>query len=96
MKRLTRGLWCVCEFVSFYINIFLTWIIVVLIVIFVYIPVCVRVCVSSKMMDVCGEAESRLATELMQHEVLIERDVLDPLNHLAEVKKTDAAALFIL
>lgn len=39
----------------------------------------------SKMMDVCGEAESRLATELMQHELQIERDILDPLNHLAEV-----------
>lgn len=37
-------------------------------------------------MDVCGEAESRLATELMQHEVQIERDILDPLNQLAEVK----------
>lgn len=42
----------------------------------------------SKMMDVCGEAESRLATELMQHELQIERDILDPLNHMAEVKKT--------
>ncbi|XP_061555886.1 rho GTPase-activating protein 17b isoform X2 [Phycodurus eques] len=39
-----------------------------------------------KMMDVCGEAESRLASELMQHEVQIERDVLDPLNTLAEVE----------
>lgn len=38
------------------------------------------------MMDVCGEAEGRLATELMQHEVQIERDILDPLNQLAEVK----------
>lgn len=38
------------------------------------------------MMDVCGEAESRLATELMQHEVQIERDILEPLNQLAEVK----------
>ncbi|KAM4598447.1 rho GTPase-activating protein 17b isoform 3-T3 [Polymixia lowei] len=38
-----------------------------------------------KMMDVCGEAESRLASELMQHEVQIERDILDPLNQLAEV-----------
>lgn len=46
------------------------------------------VCMRSKMMDVCGEAESRLATELMQHELQIERDILDPLNHLAEVKKT--------
>lgn len=46
----------------------------------------IDVCVNSKMMDVCGEAESRLATELMQHEVQIERDILDPLNQLAEVK----------
>lgn len=47
---------------------------------------CVFVCVNSKMMDVCGEAENRLASELMQHEVQIERDILDPLNQLAEVK----------
>ncbi|XP_028455139.1 rho GTPase-activating protein 17b isoform X5 [Perca flavescens] len=39
-----------------------------------------------KMMDVCGEAESRLAAELMHHEVQIERDILDPLNQLAEVE----------
>ncbi|KAM6965775.1 rho GTPase-activating protein 17b isoform 1-T2 [Tautogolabrus adspersus] len=38
-----------------------------------------------KMMDVCGEAESRLASELMQHEVQIERDILEPLNQLAEL-----------
>lgn len=44
-------------------------------------------CVSSKMMEACGEAEGRLASELMQYEVQIERDVLDPLNQLAEVPK---------
>nr|XP_046159800.1 LOW QUALITY PROTEIN: rho GTPase-activating protein 17b [Oncorhynchus gorbuscha] len=38
-----------------------------------------------KMMDVCGEAESRLASVLMQHEVQLERDILEPLNQLAEV-----------
>ncbi|MCJ8738461.1 hypothetical protein PDJAM_G00036050 [Pangasius djambal] len=38
-----------------------------------------------KMMEVCGEAENRLATELMQHEIQIEKDILDPLNQLAEV-----------
>uniref|UniRef100_A0A4W5MUD6 Rho GTPase activating protein 17b n=1 Tax=Hucho hucho TaxID=62062 RepID=A0A4W5MUD6_9TELE len=38
-----------------------------------------------KMMDVCGEAENRLASELMQHEVQLERDILEPLNQLAEV-----------
>lgn len=45
------------------------------------------------MMDVCGEAESRLATELMQHEVQIERDILDPLNQLAEVKPLQLSVL---
>ncbi|XP_034395881.1 rho GTPase-activating protein 17b isoform X4 [Cyclopterus lumpus] len=39
-----------------------------------------------KMMDVCGEAESRLAAELMQHEFQIEKDILDPLNQLAEIE----------
>lgn len=43
--------------------------------------------VSSKMMEACGDAEGRLASELMQYEVQIERDVLDPLNQLAEVTK---------
>ncbi|KAJ8387125.1 hypothetical protein AAFF_G00160650 [Aldrovandia affinis] len=38
-----------------------------------------------KMMEVCGEAENTLASELMQHEVQLERDILDPLNQLAEV-----------
>uniref|UniRef100_A0A667YSL0 Rho GTPase activating protein 17b n=1 Tax=Myripristis murdjan TaxID=586833 RepID=A0A667YSL0_9TELE len=38
-----------------------------------------------KMMDVCGETENRLASELMQHEVQIERDIIEPLNQLAEV-----------
>nr|XP_046272255.1 rho GTPase-activating protein 17b isoform X2 [Scatophagus argus]XP_046272256.1 rho GTPase-activating protein 17b isoform X2 [Scatophagus argus] len=37
-----------------------------------------------KMMDVCGDAESSLAMELMQYEVQIERDILEPLNQLAE------------
>lgn len=43
--------------------------------------------VTSKMMEACGEAEGRLASELTQYEVQIERDVLDPLNQLAEVTK---------
>ncbi|XP_042363445.1 rho GTPase-activating protein 17a isoform X5 [Plectropomus leopardus] len=38
-----------------------------------------------KMMEVCGDAENRLASELMQHELQIEKDVLDPLSQLAEV-----------
>lgn len=44
-------------------------------------------CVHRKMMEVCGEAENRLASELMQHELQIEKDVLDPLSQLAEVWK---------
>lgn len=35
-------------------------------------------------MEVCGEAENRLASELMQHESQIEKEILDPLNQLAE------------
>ncbi|XP_026206949.1 rho GTPase-activating protein 17a isoform X2 [Anabas testudineus] len=38
-----------------------------------------------KMMEVCGEAENRLASELMLHELQIEKEVLDPLSQLAEV-----------
>ncbi|XP_051995029.1 rho GTPase-activating protein 17-like isoform X3 [Xyrauchen texanus] len=38
-----------------------------------------------KMMEVCGDAESKLAYEQSQHEVQIESEVLDPLNQLAEV-----------
>uniref|UniRef100_A0A3Q2R1T3 Rho GTPase activating protein 17b n=1 Tax=Fundulus heteroclitus TaxID=8078 RepID=A0A3Q2R1T3_FUNHE len=42
--------------------------------------------VIGKMLEVCGETESRLSTELLQHELQIERDILDPLNQLAEVE----------
>ncbi|XP_048039326.1 rho GTPase-activating protein 17b isoform X3 [Megalobrama amblycephala] len=38
-----------------------------------------------RMMEVCGEAENKLAIEQSQHEVQLERDILDPLNQLAEV-----------
>lgn len=41
------------------------------------------------MMDACGEAENRLASELMQHELQLEKDILDPVNHLAEVRVTN-------
>ncbi|KAM4631537.1 rho GTPase-activating protein 17 isoform 1-T2 [Discoglossus pictus] len=34
----------------------------------------------------CGDAEHRLAQELSQHEIQIERDILDPLYQLAEVE----------
>ncbi|XP_026772620.2 rho GTPase-activating protein 17b isoform X5 [Pangasianodon hypophthalmus] len=42
-------------------------------------------CMIGKMMEVCGDAESKLAYEQSQHEVQLEREVLDPLNQLAEV-----------
>ncbi|TMS22359.1 Rho GTPase-activating protein 17, partial [Larimichthys crocea] len=41
-----------------------------------------------KMMEVCGDAENRLASELMLHELQIEKDVLDPLSQLAEATKS--------
>ncbi|KAM9457599.1 rho GTPase-activating protein 17b isoform 4-T4 [Clarias gariepinus] len=43
-------------------------------------------CMIGKMMEACGEAESKLAFEQSQHEVQLERDILDPLNQLAEVE----------
>ncbi|XP_063046717.1 rho GTPase-activating protein 17b isoform X2 [Engraulis encrasicolus] len=38
-----------------------------------------------KMLDLCGEAEDKLAYDQSEHEVTIQRDILDPLNQLAEV-----------
>ncbi|XP_048100656.1 rho GTPase-activating protein 17b isoform X2 [Alosa alosa] len=38
-----------------------------------------------KMMDLCGEAEDQLAYDQSQHEVQVQKDILDPLNQLAEV-----------
>uniref|UniRef100_A0A8C7YEA1 Rho GTPase activating protein 17b n=1 Tax=Oryzias sinensis TaxID=183150 RepID=A0A8C7YEA1_9TELE len=37
-----------------------------------------------KMMELCGDKEKLLANELVQHEVQIEKEILDPLNQLAE------------
>lgn len=37
-----------------------------------------------KMLDSCGDAESKLAMELSQHEVQLEKEILEPLNLLAE------------
>lgn len=48
-------------------------------------PLCV--CIYRKMMEVCGEAENKLALEQSQHEVQLERDILEPLNQLAEVRQ---------
>lgn len=51
-------------------------------------------------MEVCGDAEHRLASELMQYEMQIEKDVLDPLNQLAEVgpwsSQSSSALAFLL
>lgn len=44
-------------------------------------------------MDACGEAEGRLASELMQHELQLEKDILDPVNHLAEVRGTNTVII---
>ncbi|XP_029433479.1 rho GTPase-activating protein 17 isoform X2 [Rhinatrema bivittatum] len=38
----------------------------------------------STMLDICGDAENKLALELLQHEVQIGKDVLEPLNQLTE------------
>uniref|UniRef100_A0A672MR07 Rho GTPase-activating protein 17-like n=1 Tax=Sinocyclocheilus grahami TaxID=75366 RepID=A0A672MR07_SINGR len=48
-----------------------------------------------KMMEVCGEAESKLALEQSQHEVQVERDILEPLNQLAEVCKAKDMQIII-
>ncbi|XP_039631909.1 rho GTPase-activating protein 17-like isoform X4 [Polypterus senegalus] len=39
-----------------------------------------------KVMETCSEVESRLAMDLSAHEVQLEREVLEPLNQLAEVE----------
>ncbi|XP_010000904.1 PREDICTED: rho GTPase-activating protein 17 [Chaetura pelagica] len=39
-----------------------------------------------RMLDTCGDAENKLALELSQHEVQIEREVLDPLALLTETE----------
>ena len=39
-----------------------------------------------KMLKLCGETQDKLAQELIQFEVTIERDVIEPLYDLAEVR----------
>ncbi|XP_062359986.1 rho GTPase-activating protein 17 isoform X3 [Cinclus cinclus] len=39
-----------------------------------------------KMLDTCGDAENKLAMELSQHEIQIEREVIDPLCLLTETE----------
>ncbi|XP_055994794.1 rho GTPase-activating protein 17 [Sorex fumeus] len=38
-----------------------------------------------KMLETCGEAENQLALELSQHEVFVEKEIVDPLYVIAEV-----------
>ncbi|XP_004705764.1 rho GTPase-activating protein 17 isoform X3 [Echinops telfairi] len=39
-----------------------------------------------KMLETCGDAENQLALELSQHEVLVEKEIMDPLYGIAEVE----------
>ncbi|XP_074178983.1 rho GTPase-activating protein 17 isoform X9 [Rhinolophus sinicus] len=39
-----------------------------------------------KMLETCGDAESQLAVELSQHEVFVEREIVEPLCTIAEVE----------
>ncbi|KAI4896790.1 hypothetical protein NFI96_026704 [Prochilodus magdalenae] len=39
-----------------------------------------------KMMEMCGDVENKLALEQSQYEVQLEKEILDPLNQLAEVE----------
>ncbi|XP_019062945.1 rho GTPase-activating protein 17 isoform X1 [Fukomys damarensis] len=39
-----------------------------------------------KMLETCGDAENQLALELSQHEVLVEKEIVDPLYSIAEVE----------
>ncbi|XP_068962324.1 rho GTPase-activating protein 17 isoform X1 [Petaurus breviceps papuanus] len=38
-----------------------------------------------KMLESCGEAQNLLAQELSQHEVFVEKEIMEPLNNIAEV-----------
>lgn len=37
------------------------------------------------MLETCGDAENQLALELSQHEVFVEKEIVDPLCGIAEV-----------
>ncbi|KAL8174961.1 UNVERIFIED_CONTAM: Rho GTPase-activating protein 17 [Gekko kuhli] len=39
-----------------------------------------------KMLETCGDAENKLATELSYHEVQVEKEILEPINQLTEVE----------
>lgn len=42
------------------------------------------------MLETCGDAESQLAVELSQHEVFVEREIVEPLCTIAEVRASGA------
>lgn len=44
------------------------------------------------MLKLCGETQERLAQELILFELTVERDVVEPLYDLAEVRKRSAAS----
>ena len=52
----------------------------------VFLPFCHR-----KMLKLCGEAEDKLAQELIHFELQVERDVIEPLFLLAEVRSRSEA-----
>ncbi|XP_054436856.1 rho GTPase-activating protein 17 isoform X2 [Pteronotus mesoamericanus] len=39
-----------------------------------------------RMLETCGDAENQLALELSQHEVFVEKEIVDPLYNIAEVE----------
>jgi len=39
-----------------------------------------------KMLETCGDAENQLALELAQHEVFVEREIVEPLGSIAEME----------
>lgn len=42
------------------------------------------------MLETCGDAENQLALELSQHEVFVEKEIVDPLYGIAEVSSCAA------
>lgn len=48
------------------------------------------------MLKLCGETEERLAQELIQFEFQIERDVVEPLCLIAEVRLSGTSSIFTL
>lgn len=45
-----------------------------------------------KMLKLCGETQDKLAQELITFELTIERDVVEPLNDLSEVRRSSRPA----